>query len=173
MARRLRWLQEMTPLRPLRGARARYGDRSVLVADEDPQTRRYLREALARVGYSAELRSDAGGELLERGGGGGHAFMILRRGTAGLTLLRSLRRRGDRVPVILLSYASPGHDPAPTEADGNVGHLSTPFTVESLQVAIDGLSHFDRMLAVRESPSEAATAFRARSTESPKADGSN
>ena len=111
------------------------GDRSALVAAEDAHTRSYVKEALARSGYTASLCGDIR-IVLEREKTAGHSFLILKHEDTGMDVVRSLRKQGTRIPVILLS-GSTLEPSAPLDPEvGIVERLSTPFTLETLQLAI-------------------------------------
>lgn len=119
-----------------------YGDRSALVADEDSHTRKYFKEALARAGYAADVCVDSR-MILEGGTTAGHSFLVLRSGKPGMDVLRMLRKQGNPIPVILFSGAAIDQQ-APLDPEaGVVGRLSAPFTLESLQLAIAKVCHFD------------------------------
>ncbi|HZE97747.1 MAG TPA: hypothetical protein VE981_12030 [Planctomycetota bacterium] len=120
----------------------RYGDRTALVAHEDSHARKYLREALSRAGYTTEVCSDSGA-ILERLRTKRHSFVVLKNGDPQKDAVRTLREKGNRIPVILLSAAGP-ESPLPLNAGyGVVGHLSAPFTLESVRLAIAQVCHFD------------------------------
>jgi DNA-binding response OmpR family regulator len=116
------------------------GRRTALVAHGDSYARKYLKEALSREGYAAVVCADPL-VVLERRRTAGHAFAILEGGAPALETLRSLRKQGDPIPVLLLSGAE-GRE-APDPGFGNVSHLSAPFTPETLRLAIARLDHSD------------------------------
>jgi DNA-binding response OmpR family regulator len=90
-----------------------------------------MREALSRAGYRADVYGDSR-MVLEDHATSGHSFLILQGDEAGTDAVRLIRRRIGEIPVILLTGA-------PSKADlaaGSVGHLSTPFTLRTLQAAI-------------------------------------
>jgi DNA-binding response OmpR family regulator len=107
----------------------------VLVAADDAQVRKYLQEALSRAGYASDSCSDR--SLLDARRAAGHAFLMVNDGIPGREVLRRLRKGGATLPVILLS-SGPGQEPETEDGDsGRVEHLSTPFTLATLQSAID------------------------------------
>jgi len=116
------------------------GRRTALVAHGDPRTRKYLKEALSREGYAAVVSADPL-VVLERRRTAGHAFAILEGGAPAMETLRSLRKLGDPIPVLLLSGAE--SQEAPNPGFGNVSYLSAPFTPETLRLAIARLDHSD------------------------------
>jgi DNA-binding response OmpR family regulator len=118
------------------------GHRTALVAHEDSHARKYLTEALSRAGYAAVVCGDPRA-ILERRRTAGHSFAILKGGKPALEALRTLRSQGNPLPVILLSGAGTEQQ-GPRDPDvGNVGHLSAPFTLETLRLAIATVDHFD------------------------------
>lgn len=112
------------------------------MALEDSHARRYLKEALSRAGYAAVLSGDSR-IILERRKTAGHSFAILEGGAPVLDTLRTLRKQGNPIPVLLLSGAGPGLPTSGSPDVGTVGHLSAPFTLETLQLAIGNLYHSD------------------------------
>jgi DNA-binding response OmpR family regulator len=110
------------------------------VAHEDSQARKYLTEALSRAGFATVACGDIR-ILLERRRTAGHSFAILKSGDRVMDTLRAVREQGNTIPVILLSGAE---TPSTADSDvGNVAHLSAPFTVKTLELAIARLDHFD------------------------------
>jgi DNA-binding response OmpR family regulator len=114
------------------------GRRTALVAHGDPHTRKYLKEALSREGYAAVVHADPL-IVLERRRTAGHSFAILEGGAPALEILRALRKQENLIPVILLS----GTEQRELQNSGarNVGHLSAPFTSETLRLAIARVDH--------------------------------
>lgn len=151
----------MSSIRPGGGAYAFpwYGRRSALVLDENDQTRRYLREGLARAGYATEFCNDARA-LLESDGVEGRSFLILRSGDAGRELLKALRDQGRRIPVLFLSSETITPRDSAEDGSGIVAWLSAPFTLESLMGAIGELSHFDPKFPGRRLRGPAASSVR-------------
>jgi DNA-binding response OmpR family regulator len=111
------------------------------VAAEDSEVQRYVKEALARSGYSADACGDSR-MILEEEKTTGHSFVIMNGGDAGVEIVRTLRRQGTRIPVIFLSGNAKRM--TPDSGMGIVERLSTPFTLETLQLAIAKVCHIDR-----------------------------
>lgn len=110
------------------------------MAHADADARDHLKEALSRAGYLSVVCPDPLA-LLDRRVTAGRAFAILQNAASALETLRTLRKQGDPIPVILLASAD-----KPSEADpatGNVGHLASPFTLETLRLAIAAVDHYD------------------------------
>jgi CheY-like chemotaxis protein len=63
----------------------------------------------------------------------GHAFVILNDGVADCEVVRQLRQAGGFIPAILLSG---GPEQPPEGAAPGIEHLSTPFTLQTLEAAI-------------------------------------
>jgi two-component system, cell cycle sensor histidine kinase and response regulator CckA len=118
------------------GVRAR-GTGSVLVVDDREEVRRFVARGLTDRGF--ETRSAAGGrEALDVIDGGWRPDLLLSDVRmpvmSGPALVRVLRERGDRVPVI---YMSGQHEDAPgLTPDDTV--LAKPFTIDALVAAIGG-----------------------------------
>jgi DNA-binding response OmpR family regulator len=106
-----------------------------LVAAGDSQSRRHLKEALSRVGYSADVCSDSG-MILEHPHAASHSLLILEGGAAAMDVVRQLRARGADIPVILLS-GGPQAEAGGDLRTGLAAHLTTPFTLKSLRRAIN------------------------------------
>ena len=81
----------------------------VLVADDDPALRSYLREWFSREEIAADVCPD-GATALEAFSQGGHTLLILDMvmpGRTGIEILSNLRSCGVKVPVILMSGSGP------------------------------------------------------------------
>lgn len=116
------------------------GRRIALVAHPDADARNHLKEALSRAGYLSVVCPDPLA-LLDRRVTAGRAFAILQNAASSLETLRTLRNQGDPIPVILLASADQPSEP--DRATRNVGHLASPFTLETLRLAIAAVDHFD------------------------------
>jgi two-component system, LuxR family, response regulator FixJ len=106
-----------------------------LVATEDLQLRNFLADGLSRADYGMDWCGGARQEVLERCGTKSHSFVIVdvvAESRIGMEVVGELRARGAMLPVILLS----GGAGAPEGAAG-VEHLSKPFTLETLKLAIE------------------------------------
>jgi DNA-binding response OmpR family regulator len=106
--------------------------RKALVAAEDPQARKYLREALSRAGYASEICSDPR-MILEPDRTEGHDFLILNDDVAGREVMSRLRQTGAAIPAILISGRS---EPSEESWGPAMHHLATPFTLKTLKAAI-------------------------------------
>ena len=107
--------------------------RKALVATEDPQSRRYLQEALSRAGFASEACSDIQ-TILEPDRTEGHAFVILDDQGSSHDVMRRLRKAGAAIPAILISGRANNRSEDPQVPA--LEHLSTPFTLRTLRQAI-------------------------------------
>lgn len=111
---------------------------TILVVDDEAPIRELLRAFLEEEGYEVATASCAG-EGLDRVETERPALVlsdVAMPGMSGLQLCATLRGRGARVPVVLMS-ASYEPDPAAERACGCDGFLSKPFDLdELLRVAI-------------------------------------
>jgi CheY-like chemotaxis protein len=79
--------------------------RRILVADDEPQIGDLIRQALAPDGHPVDTVGD-GQEVLDRLGSGRYALLILdvlMPRLTGVEVVHELRRRGDEIPVLLMS----------------------------------------------------------------------
>lgn len=109
--------------------------RKALVVAGDSQARRHLREALSRVGYMAEVSGDLR-TIQGHPEGDGPSLLIVERGEAAIEVVRQLRRRGADIPVLLLSGGPATEERLVDSKVSFVEHLSTPFTLKTLRLAI-------------------------------------
>lgn len=106
-----------------------------LVATEDTRLRRYVAEALSRANYPVDGCGGGRQEILECCGAKRPSFLVMDLppdSLAGIEVIRELRARGTSIPVILLSAA-----PCEDAGDPAVECLTKPFTLETLELAID------------------------------------
>ena len=118
----------------------------VLVADDHEVVRKLLKDTLTREGYTVDACGDglAALKALERGG---YSLLITdleMPGRNGIELIRDLRARGNRIPIVLMS-GSLGHLVEKTSADSDlVEFLAKPFGVDELRAAIQTLTESRR-----------------------------
>jgi DNA-binding response OmpR family regulator len=105
-----------------------------LVAAGDSQSRRHLKEALSRLGYTADVCSDWR-MILEHPHAASHTLLLLEAGQPAMGVVRQLRARGANIPVIFLSGGPQGEGVGDLRV-GGAEHLTTPFTLKSLRRAI-------------------------------------
>lgn len=111
-----------------------------LIAAEDPEARRYLREALSRAGYRADVYTDSR-MIPEDHRTAGPSFLIMQGGGGGVEVVRRFRKRDPTLPIIMISGRPLGEVGLGEGEIGTVEHLSTPFTLETLQTAIAKVLH--------------------------------
>ena len=113
--------------------------RSVLVADDDEGVRRLIGAILGPLGLTAELCKN-GREALLKGAEGRYSLLILDCDMPHLTrpeVVRHLRERGQRVPVILMSAADPPEDFGRGTAWTEVTFLAKPFGLIEFRAAVE------------------------------------
>ncbi|MGQ0576205.1 MAG: response regulator transcription factor [Pseudonocardia sp.] len=106
----------------------------VLVVEDDPRIASFVTRALSASGFAVEWVS-TGGEALARVEGGGVAVQILDLGLPdmdGLDVLRSLRARGDDLPVIVVTARNDQADRETALSLGVVAYLRKPFPLGEL-----------------------------------------
>jgi two-component system response regulator MprA len=128
----------------------------ILVVDDERAVRESLRRALVLQGYEVELASD-GAEALERLATDGQpdavVLDILMPGIDGLEVCRQIRRRGNSVPVLMLTARDAVGDRVEGLDAGADDYLVKPFALEELLARIrallrraspaaDGVLHF-------------------------------
>jgi two-component system, OmpR family, response regulator MprA len=128
----------------------------ILVVDDERAVRESLRRALVLQGYEVELASD-GAEALARLAADGQldavVLDILMPGIDGLEVCRQIRRRGDSVPVLMLTARDAVGDRVEGLDAGADDYLVKPFALEELLARIrallrravpaaDGVLHF-------------------------------
>src|SRR5579862_6182020 len=107
----------------------------ILVADDDPSLRSFLKTALAYWGYAVTLCAD-GASALKRAGSGGFDLLLLdfRMGPpTGFDVLKSLRNRGMQVPVVIMSSHLPEDIRVACSGLRNTSVLHKPFSVRILR----------------------------------------
>ncbi len=117
--------------------------RRVLVVDDDEGLRELAAEMLTALGYEPVL-ADGGisaREQLDRSRATFAAMVLDCRmpDVDGRTILRELRTRGDRLPVILISGMSAGGDLSEELADPRTRFLAKPYTRNALHQLLLGL----------------------------------
>jgi two-component system, OmpR family, response regulator MprA len=114
----------------------------ILVVDDERAVRESLRRALELQGYEVELASD-GAEALERLAADGRpdavVLDILMPGIDGLEVCRQIRRRGDSVPVLMLTARDAVGDRVEGLDAGADDYLVKPFALEELLARIRAL----------------------------------
>jgi two-component system response regulator MprA len=114
----------------------------ILVVDDERAVRDSLRRALELQGYEVELASD-GAEALERLAANGQpdavVLDILMPGIDGLEVCRQIRRRGNGVPVLMLTARDAVGDRVEGLDAGADDYVVKPFALEELLARIRAL----------------------------------
>jgi two-component system, OmpR family, response regulator MprA len=114
----------------------------ILVVDDERAVRDSLRRALELQGYEVELASD-GAEALERLNGNGQpdavVLDILMPGIDGLEVCRQIRRRGNSVPVLMLTARDAVGDRVAGLDAGADDYVVKPFALEELLARVRAL----------------------------------
>ncbi|MFD9796631.1 response regulator transcription factor [Streptomyces sp. NPDC059070] len=115
--------------------------RTVLVAEDDPGVRSTLDQLLRFEGYRVLLASDGleALELLDRHSPDVAVVDVVMPGLDGLALCRMLRRRGDRLPVLVLTARHQIGDRVAGLDAGADDYLAKPFATEELFARIRAL----------------------------------
>ncbi len=126
----------------------------VLVIEDDRETAAFLRRALKESGHVAEHAAD--GELgLELGRGHEFDVMIVDRMLPkrdGLDVIGTLRKEGNRTPVLILSALGDVDDRVKGLRAGGDDYLTKPYAFSELLARIEALAR-------RRSPEEAETRY--------------
>jgi two-component system response regulator MprA len=113
----------------------------VLVADDDPALRRSLERLLRLADYDVVL-VDSGRAALEELSGGGFSIVVLDVAMpppGGLEVCSSMRHRGDRTPVLMLTARSTVPERVEGLEAGADDYLVKPFAVEELLARVRAL----------------------------------
>jgi two-component system response regulator MprA len=114
---------------------------NVLVVDDDPKLRDALERALRIKGFSVTLAAD-GGDALDRLAAAAHDLVVLdvmMPRLDGLSVCRSLRAQGSRVPILMLTARETVGDRVDGLEAGADDYLAKPFALEELVARIRAL----------------------------------
>ncbi len=114
----------------------------LLVIEDDATTGRYIAKGLREEGHVVDLVAD-GREGLIAATAGGHDVLILDRmlpQVDGLTLLKTLRGAGSKVPVLLLTAMGDVDDRIEGLRAGADDYLAKPFVFGELSARVAALS---------------------------------
>lgn len=113
----------------------------LLVVDDDPAIRRGLRRALGLSGFAVEAVDDgeAALGLLADGGVDAVVLDVSMPGMSGVDVVRRLRRRGDEVPVLMLSALDAVDDRIAGLAAGADDYVVKPFSAAELELRLRAL----------------------------------
>ena len=104
-------------------------DAKILVTDDEEDIREVVVDRLEHAGYQVEAAAD-GVECLDKLAAFAADLLVLDLRMPrmdGLTVLRTLRERGDAVPVLILSASSERNIAADTIAQGAAAYMLKPF----------------------------------------------
>jgi two-component system response regulator MprA len=114
----------------------------ILVVDDERAVRDSLRRALELEGYEIEL-AENGREALDRLASGTEpdavVLDVLMPGIDGLEVCRTLRRKGSRVPVLMLTARTQVEDRVEGLDAGADDYLTKPFALEELLARVRAL----------------------------------
>src|SRR5690349_2058815 len=114
----------------------------ILVVDDERAVRESLRRALELEGYEIELADD-GAEALERLDGepepDAMVLDVLMPGVDGLEVSRTLRRKGSKVPILMLTARTQVEDRVEGLDAGADDYLTKPFALEELLARVRAL----------------------------------
>jgi two-component system response regulator MprA len=114
----------------------------VLVVDDEPAVREALRRALSLEGYEVELApsgEDALARLTSEAAADLVVLDVLMPGLDGLEVCRQLRRRANRVPVLMLTARDAVSDRVAGLDAGADDYLVKPFALEELFARVRAL----------------------------------
>ena len=114
----------------------------ILVVDDERAVRESLRRALELEGYDIDLAAD-GSEALERLDSGADPDVVildvLMPGVDGLEVCRTLRLKGSRLPVLMLTARTQVEDRVEGLDAGADDYLTKPFALEELLARVRAL----------------------------------
>jgi two-component system OmpR family response regulator len=126
----------------------------ILVIEDDRETAQYLVKALKESGHTAETAAD-GEEGFTLAAQGGFDVLIVDRmlpSRDGLSVVKALRDRGDRTPVLILSALGNVDDRVKGLRAGGDDYLTKPYAFSELLARVEALSR-------RAAPEEQATRY--------------
>jgi two-component system OmpR family response regulator len=126
----------------------------ILVIEDDRETAQYLVKALKESGHTAETAAD-GEEGFTLAAEGGFDVLIVDRmlpSRDGLSVVKALRDRGDRTPVLILSALGNVDDRVKGLRAGGDDYLTKPYAFSELLARVEALSR-------RAAPEEQATRY--------------
>ena len=126
----------------------------VLVIEDDREIAHFIQRGLKESGHSADVLGD-GEAGLEAALGGGFDVLVIDRMLPrrdGLSLIQTLRAKGQRTPVLILSALGEVDDRVKGLKAGGDDYLTKPFALTELLARIEALAR-------RAGPEEAATRY--------------
>jgi two-component system OmpR family response regulator len=113
----------------------------VLVIEDDRETREFIRRGLAQAGHTVDVAADGRDGLFHASTGSFDAIVLDRMlpQLDGLTLLRTLRGAGNRVPVLILSALGEVDQRVAGLRAGGDDYLVKPFAFSELAARLEAL----------------------------------
>jgi two-component system copper resistance phosphate regulon response regulator CusR len=121
----------------------------ILVVEDDKTVGQYVRRGLTEAGYQAELVGD-GAEALRMMAAGPYDLMVLdlRLPTlSGLEVLRTLRDRGNGIPVLVLTAQDAVDFKVQALKTGADDYVTKPFSLEELLARVEALGRRPKAIA--------------------------
>lgn len=113
----------------------------VLVVEDDRKTAEFIRKALTETGFAVDVLHDGKDALAALSAGNFDALVldIMLPGCDGLTVLRTLRERSDKLPVLLLSARGSVEERVEGLNAGADDYLPKPYALEELLARVRAL----------------------------------
>jgi len=121
----------------------------ILVLEDDKTVGQYVQRGLAEAGYHADLIGD-GSEGLRLSGGGHYDLLVLDLRLpqlSGLEVLRTLRDRGDSIPVLVLTAQDAVDFKVQALKMGADDYVTKPFSLEELLARVEALGRRPKTIA--------------------------
>jgi DNA-binding response OmpR family regulator len=121
----------------------------ILVVEDDKTVGQYVKRGLVEAGYHVELVGD-GGDALRLAGDGHYDLVVLdlRLPTmSGLDVLRTLRDRGNGVPVLVLTAQDAVGFKVQALRTGADDYVTKPFSLEELLARIEAVGRRPKAIA--------------------------
>jgi two-component system, OmpR family, response regulator len=121
----------------------------ILVVEDDKTVGQYVKRGLAEAGFHADLVGD-GGEGLRLSTGGHYDLLVLDLrlpGLSGLEVLRTLRDRGDGIPVLVLTAQDAVDFKVQALKMGADDYVTKPFSLEELLARVEALGRRPKAIA--------------------------
>lgn len=113
----------------------------VLIVEDERKTAEFVRNALAEAGFAADVVNDGNGALAALLAGHFDAVVldVMLPGHDGLHVVRQLRARGDKTPVLLLTARGEVNDRVEGLNAGADDYLPKPFALQELLARVRAL----------------------------------
>jgi len=121
----------------------------ILVVEDDKTVGQYVKRGLVEAGYHVELVGD-GTEALRLATDGRYDLLVLDLrlpGRSGLEVLRTLRDRGDSVPVLVLTAQDAVDFKVQALRMGADDYVTKPFSLEELLARVEALGRRPKAIA--------------------------